>query len=534
MIFGYDRDDDHDEAIEPRRSRSPFTPRELRFDAKAAADAQTLGLEGDQEVAYRRVLEYIESQGDVAQYEFVPPFVLTGLAGTGKTTLICKVIEEAYKQIGPPTRAEDGRAVANRVVVCSPTGKAAMVLNSKLPASVKKDVRAQTIHSFIYTVPMDPRQELFERLHQAEADVEAATTDDGRLAARKVMFDIQTELDELSKSGVSLRFSKRTPEELYEEATIIFVDEASMVGKELASDLLAIGRPLIFLGDGNQLPPVNDDYGVNLRKPNQPCAKLTQIRRQAADSDILCLSHAILQHGNLPPPSERVKYPTIDWSPHRNPLRHIRTGEALPQFIVYTNDSRHSINRLIRQTLYGGTGTVFGSSPTNFLPQSGEVLMIDDNAPMLNLMKGDEITVLRVKFYAPNDARESLKPLIDDAGRMNAVIEFRDANGFERELPIFLNDLMMTMQSPLAIDPKKASAMDQKRLYQAKKGGGALGESLGKGAISVMYKYALTCHKSQGSEWDRVVFFNDKPRYNNLEYIYTGITRARNQLTVVG
>ena len=498
-------------------------------------------LEGDQKVAYDAIMTYVDAGVRETQVDpefdentFAAPFILTGLAGTGKTTLICKIIEETLEMVGPPVRDAEGRPVSNRIVVCSPTGKAAMVLNSKLPAAIKKDVRAQTIHSFIYSIPLDPRAELFDRLVQAESDVEAAETDDGRKAARQVMAGIQNELDDMSKNGVSLRFQKRLPEDLAEEATIIFVDESSMVGKELAADLLAIGRPIIFLGDGNQLPPVNDDYGVNLRKPNAPCAKLTQIRRQAADSDILRLSHDILRLGDLPPLGARASYPDIEWSPHRNPTRHIRSGEKIPQFIVYTNDNRHSINRVIRHTQYGGPGTAFGNNPFNFLPQPGESLMVDDNAPMLNLMKGDEITVLNVKFYAPLDARESLKPLIDDAAKMSAVIQFTDARGFERELPIFLNDLMLTMQHPFGIDPKKSTVQEQKRLYQAKKGGGALGESLGRGALSVMYRYAMTCHKSQGSEWDRVVLYNDKPRYNNLEYIYTGVTRAREHLTVVG
>jgi len=49
------------------------------------------------------------------------------------------------------------------------------------------------------------------------------------------------------------------------------------------------------------------------------------------------------------------------------------------------------------------------------------------------------------------------------------------------------------------------------------------------------YGYALTCHKSQGSQWDNVYLFNEGfgPREERSRWLYTGVTRAAESITVV-
>jgi ATP-dependent exoDNAse (exonuclease V) alpha subunit len=57
-------------------------------------------------------------------------------------------------------------------------------------------------------------------------------------------------------------------------------------------------------------------------------------------------------------------------------------------------------------------------------------------------------------------------------------------------------------------------------------------------AIQVKYSYAMTCHKSQGGQWDTV--FIEQPYLPNgqsVEYwrwLYTAITRAKNRLYLLG
>ncbi|NJK88111.1 MAG: ATP-binding domain-containing protein [Myxococcales bacterium] len=59
----------------------------------------------------------------------------------------------------------------------------------------------------------------------------------------------------------------------------------------------------------------------------------------------------------------------------------------------------------------------------------------------------------------------------------------------------------------------------------------------GDGSTDWDFGYAITCHKSQGSEWGSVLIADDEMRANDIEmrrrWIYTAITRAKEKLTWV-
>lgn len=122
-------------------------------------------------------------------------FVLHGLAGTGKTTVISKV----------------ARDIDRATHLCAPTGKAASVLAGKT------GLRASTLHKLLYSP-----------------------------------------VERLDDAGISHLDFVRTvePEELAGSITI--VDEASMVSESIAKDLLDSGTRVIACGDPGQLPPVSD------------------------------------------------------------------------------------------------------------------------------------------------------------------------------------------------------------------------------------------------------------------------------------
>ena len=48
--------------------------------------------------------------------------------------------------------------------------------------------------------------------------------------------------------------------------------------------------------------------------------------------------------------------------------------------------------------------------------------------------------------------------------------------------------------------------------------------------MPVCYAYAITCHKSQGSEWGKVLLVNES---RDVHYMYTGITRAKESIKVI-
>jgi exodeoxyribonuclease-5 len=56
-----------------------------------------------------------------------------------------------------------------------------------------------------------------------------------------------------------------------------------------------------------------------------------------------------------------------------------------------------------------------------------------------------------------------------------------------------------------------------------------------KGTDEFTYGYAITCHKSQGSQWENVLVFDEAASFREdaWRWRYTAITRAATKLTVV-
>src|SRR5262245_64353128 len=162
-----------------------------------------------------------------------PLFRLFGYAGTGKTTLARYFAEH----------------VDGEVLFAAFTGKAAQVLRSKGASNAK------TIHSLIYR----PR---------GEEEVEDEVT---------------------GKTNIAPMFSlnRQSP---VAKASLIVIDECSMVDEALGKDLLSFGTKVLVLGDPGQLPPVS---GGGFFTEQEPDFLLTEIHRQARDNPIIHLAMQI-------------------------------------------------------------------------------------------------------------------------------------------------------------------------------------------------------------------------------------------------
>src|SRR3569623_3600695 len=71
------------------------------------------------------------------------------------------------------------------------------------------------------------------------------------------------------------------------KASLIIIDECSMVDPELGKDLLSFDVPLLVLGDPAQLPPIQ---GGGFFTEAEPDVMLTEVHRQAQDNPIIRLS----------------------------------------------------------------------------------------------------------------------------------------------------------------------------------------------------------------------------------------------------
>jgi exodeoxyribonuclease-5 len=397
-------------------------------------------------------------------------YTVAGLAGTGKTVTLIETVNRLREQGLTPA-------------VCTPTGKASQVINSKAP-----QLGSQTLHSRLCIFENDTIMSLRAKIGALEMEHGANET------VRK----LYQELDEMRSTsrGNKMRFRPREPEEL--EADVLVFDETSMIGRETYDQFIAhFGVPMIFFGDQGQLPPVNDQFAINLDKAN---VRLTEIQRQAADSGIILYSRWINQRR--------------EWlQTHDLPdVKLIRGGRPmlvehfLPdhQVICWTNNNRRRIAQLVRRA----RGFTFERNVYPFLPMLGETLMVDTNDYENNVIKGDTFRV-----------RDIVYPLENNPYEAAVVARFDKPCGpVDRELYIVLDDLCAGYN----IAPKASEFQHQKWRTNMR-------------GLKVQFDGVITAHKSQGSEWDKVVYFGDMPSHRPEWYrhAYTGVTRARNELVCI-
>lgn len=361
------------------------------------------------------------------------PFVLQGFAGTGKTTLTKQFLH----------MVEPGTPMA----LMAPTGKAARVLSAKTGAP------ATTIHKVLYTPAEDEvrkLRELLTSLHEREEQTD-------ELAAE--ILDIEKYIREISKEN-KVRFVKKFG--ISDAYSLLIVDEASMVGRSIYSDIMELGIPTVFIGDPFQLPPVKDTAGWSDLKAN---AVLTQIMRTSGDGAGI----------NLAAESVRLDRPMQEGPGfHLHPKRTLDWADYAAADIVLcgTHVVRNHMNKGIRKYLEYPEDTVV----------VGEKLICLTNSPAWNVTNGELFTV---------------RELIRETARTLDFIGENDLGELKR----------LSLWKELLKDDSNTQIVPYT-------------------AVPMTYAYTITVHKSQGSEWDNVYLLDSwrGPRYES--WLYTGITRG--------
>lgn len=261
------------------------------------------------------------------------------------------------------------------------------------------------------------------------------------------------------------------------KASLIVIDECSMVDGELGRDLLSFDVPVLVLGDPAQLPPIQ---GGGFFTDAEPDAMLTEVHRQAQDNPIVRLSMDIREGRELEPGRYGESQIVI-----RSDLDPQRVIDA-DQVLVGRNATRRAYNMRMRQRR-GFTGE---------LPATGDKLVCLRNNKRKGLYNG---ALWQVK-EKPSTRRDIIKMRLqpDDgyAGKGIKVSVRQECfcGGIE------------ALEWPLR---KRYDEFD--------------------------YGYVLTVHKAQGSQWDDVVLFDESGVFaeSRQRWLYTGVTRAAQRLTVV-
>jgi len=264
------------------------------------------------------------------------------------------------------------------------------------------------------------------------------------------------------------------PDSPVKTADCIVVDECSMVDEQMAYDLMSFGTKILVLGDPAQLPPV---MGNGFFIKAEPDFMLTEIHRQAKGNPIIDLATRIRQREFLQPDGDMI----VPWGS-------VKPDEVLgyDQILVGKNRTRKGTNRKIRELLERGSD----------IPIEGDRLVCLRNDHEVGLLNGG---IWEVESCY-DTGEEFLDMIIKDPETDSGFIAveahrhyFEDTD--DKPIPWWIR--------------KEAQEFD--------------------------YGYALTVHKSQGSEWDKVLIFDESGVFGRdaHKWLYTAITRAQKEVTLV-
>ncbi len=264
-----------------------------------------------------------------------------------------------------------------------------------------------------------------------------------------------------------------------------FLDEVSQVNKEIGEDLLSFGFPIIACGDPAQLPPVAGEGFFTNAKPD---IQLTEIHRQEAGNPVLKLATFVRQGGAL-----RLPYGSMGDSKIVRSLSP-RDYKDYDQVLCGMNKTRIAANNAFRK-MDGRKKVV----------EVGEKLICLQNNYEVGVMNGSTWIVMeaiplemgRFKYY-----RCALKSL-DFVGE------------------ILTNVLVHTM-------PFLEGTQHHQKFWTPMLTGRPE-------AVVMTYGYAITVHKAQGSQWDRIAIIDEWNRGDNhyKNWLYTAMTRAAKSMTVI-
>lgn len=289
---------------------------------------------------------------------------------------------------------------------------------------------------------------------------------------------------------------------------IVVVDEVSMAPKTLMDLLFKHDVYVICLGDPFQLPPVDKKEDNHLL--DTPHIFLDEIMRQAQESEIIQLSMAIRE--NRPIEAFQGKEVQILNKEELN------TGMLTwaDQILVATNATRVSINTQMRKLLN------FGEQP-----QDGDKIIClrnywdcfsDNEEPLVNGTIGILKDSFLTKRYLPSIVKST-----DGLSHIDLIM-----GDFISDSGMYFHSLEMDKKM---IDTGEFS-LDWKTVYQLNRNP----KTRDIPPLEFTYGYAITCHKAQGSEWDKVLVIEEKFPFDKIEHarwLYTAVTRSSEKLVLV-
>ncbi|NOX73478.1 MAG: AAA family ATPase [Alphaproteobacteria bacterium] len=442
-----------------------------------------------QAAAIRLTKEWFETRTHAQQV-----LRLFGYAGSGKSTVLKFVLDELGLSLHRSDR--EGGCVPG-VVTVTFTGKAALVLS-------RKGTPARTIHSLIYSVTEATEEEIeaaARKVRTAEIEIRTLSGFD-RTAAEAGIEAMRQALSAMKKPHFALN-----PESDAADAKLIVLDEVSMVGEDMARDLMSFGKPILVLGDPGQLPPIK---GAGAFTNVAPDIMLTEIHRQAAES-------AIIRLATMAREGQAIGFGSYDAHVAKMHKGDITPEQALcgGQLICGMNATRLQLNNAMRAAA-GLSGTMLPSGAAEKIiclkNQNDFGLLI--NGMFLTLEDiVDEGSLYFSAVVTDEDGRR--------VGRTDRDVgtgrgERTDCDARPGRLRIYKGHF----EDHIAFDRDRNDRdwKDKKQLSEA------------------TFGWAITAHKAQGSQWENVIVWDDglgRSELDRRRWLYTAITRAERGLVLL-
>ena len=289
---------------------------------------------------------------------------------------------------------------------------------------------------------------------------------------------------------------------------VIVVDEVSMAPKSLMELLFKHKVYVICLGDPFQLPPIDKDEDNHLL--DNPHIFLDEIMRQEEDSEIIQLTMKIRNQESI----DYFNGNEVKIIPYSD----LNTGVLQwgDQILTATNAKRRAINNQMR-ALQGRTGEPVDGDKIICLRNYWDDSSLNGDALIngtIGILQNSFRTWREIPRFVQSDIRK-FDVLVGDL----VVPETNDV--YE----------MIEMDRQMIITGEKCC--DWRLSYKLGKLRSKYGEIVPK---EFTYAYAITTHKSQGSEWDKVAVLEEKFPFDKNEHarwLYTACTRASEKLVLV-
>lgn len=448
-------------------------------------------------------------------------FVLTGAAGTGKTTTQKMIIQKLLdtNQVTPIQESTKYLVQGNpAIAIVSFTNVAVKNIAEVVPAALKS--HCVTIHKLLEFKP--EKEEVYEY------------TEDG---------------DEIEKTKLVFK-PARTALNKLSNLQLVIIEEASNVGTKLFQQLVDACPSycrFIFLGDINQLKPIADDGILGFKLGENPVVELKEVHRQAKESKILSFAHKILS-GIAPLSTEKM----IAEFKKEGELEFIKfakrmDGEEAMDVIGHLFQNLVKAERFVpyRDIVlcpFATGGDVNTDQINKYIAQAysdmngEEVYEILAGRNKVYVAKGDTVYYNK-ETWTVSDIQKNSKYAGKPARLPSKTMDRwgHDPNEKRESMADLLN--MSLSDEALEMDGEEIKNQASHIVFLENSDGTKIGihtaGDFSTGNFS--FGYSLTVHKAQGSEWPTVylILHHTHSVAANRELLYTAVTRARKKLVIL-